>query len=212
MVVEILPEQLPRDFSMMDFPVGSRILDVGCGSGRYLRPLLERGYQVFGIDADGNRIKECTTKGLPAITAKAEALPFERASFDGIVCNVVLPYTEEGLAVSEWARVLTTHGEVRASYHGFGYALQILCKGRGLRSRLYALKMLVNTWAYHIFGHRLPGRLGKEQDLRLTAICESESQMKKYYREAGLELIQRARGGTFLGFPIVIYHRLRKAN
>ncbi|MFT5435045.1 MAG: cyclopropane fatty-acyl-phospholipid synthase-like methyltransferase, partial [Myxococcota bacterium] len=34
----------------LDVAEGARILDAGCGPGRYLIPLVERGYQVVGYD------------------------------------------------------------------------------------------------------------------------------------------------------------------
>ena len=36
---------------------GTRILDVGCGSGRNLVYLLRAGYQVFGVDPDPGSIQ-----------------------------------------------------------------------------------------------------------------------------------------------------------
>ncbi|MFZ9527378.1 MAG: class I SAM-dependent methyltransferase [Schleiferiaceae bacterium] len=40
---------------------GARILDVGCGRGRHLWPLLEQGYDVSGIDLAAHRINEAQT-------------------------------------------------------------------------------------------------------------------------------------------------------
>ncbi|MEA3422279.1 MAG: methyltransferase domain-containing protein [Bacillota bacterium] len=37
-------------FALLDAPKGSRILDVGCGSGNYSIKLAELGYEVVGID------------------------------------------------------------------------------------------------------------------------------------------------------------------
>ena len=37
---------------------GMRIFDAGCGSGRNLVYLLKAGYEVFGVDADGNAVAE----------------------------------------------------------------------------------------------------------------------------------------------------------
>lgn len=42
----------------LDLAPGARILDVGCGRGRHLWPLLEQGYDVSGIDIAAHRITE----------------------------------------------------------------------------------------------------------------------------------------------------------
>ncbi|MFJ6572305.1 class I SAM-dependent methyltransferase [Streptomyces sp. NPDC091292] len=41
---------LVRDASLLDFPAGSRVLDLCCGPGLFLVPLAERGHQVTGVD------------------------------------------------------------------------------------------------------------------------------------------------------------------
>ena len=37
-------------FDLLDVPEGSKILDVGCGSGNYSIKLAELGYEVTGVD------------------------------------------------------------------------------------------------------------------------------------------------------------------
>ena len=40
------------------FTLGSRILDIGCGSGRDLQALLDAGYDAIGIDATQEMLRE----------------------------------------------------------------------------------------------------------------------------------------------------------
>ena len=73
---------------------GSRILDVGCGSGRNLVYLLQAGYQVFGLDPDATSIRTVQqlvsrlAPHLPPDNFRVEAI--ERSSFPDAFADVVL--------------------------------------------------------------------------------------------------------------------------
>jgi SAM-dependent methyltransferase len=200
-----LDEYMVAGFSTVDFPAGSRVIDVGCGSGRHLKELNARGCRAVGVEPDADRVRECRLQGFQVVQGRAEQLPFVDASFDGVLCNVALPYSDERKSISEWNRVLVPGGQVRASYHGFGYALRILRYGPGLRERLFAVKMIVNTWVYWLLGRRLPGRVG-------NTLCQSQRQMEKYYRQYGFAPVASAAGKAFWGFPVYLFHHLRKVN
>lgn len=53
--------QTERD--AMDYARG-RVLDVGCGAGRFMRWLRERGHEVVGIDISPGAIEACRAQGL----------------------------------------------------------------------------------------------------------------------------------------------------
>ena len=66
---------------------GRRLLDIGCGSGALARSLSERGARVAGIDPNPEAL-ETAREAVPEGTfqaARAEALPFADASFDGAI-------------------------------------------------------------------------------------------------------------------------------
>ena len=73
---------------------GTRILDVGCGSGRNLVYLLRAGYQVFGIDPDPGSIQAVQQLAsrlaphLPSANFQVEAI--ERSSLPDAFADVVL--------------------------------------------------------------------------------------------------------------------------
>ena len=73
---------------------GSRILDVGCGSGRNLVYLLQAGYQVFGLDPDATSIRAVQQLAsrlaahLPSDNFRVEAI--EHSSFPDAFADVVL--------------------------------------------------------------------------------------------------------------------------
>ncbi|MCK4872952.1 MAG: class I SAM-dependent methyltransferase [Phycisphaerales bacterium] len=54
------PEQHERQIAALRrLPVGGRILDLGCGDGRVLVPLVESGHRVVGVDWDGLALDAC---------------------------------------------------------------------------------------------------------------------------------------------------------
>ncbi|HJS66592.1 MAG TPA: class I SAM-dependent methyltransferase [Nitrospiraceae bacterium] len=67
-------------------PVGTRLLDLGCGGGRDAGDLDLRGYRVVGVD----RTKALLSAGrrryrsLPLVRADLRQLPFHATSFDGL--------------------------------------------------------------------------------------------------------------------------------
>ncbi len=98
--------------------------------------------------------------GYAVSRAKAEALPFRDGTLDGLVCKVVIPYTDEARAIAEVARVLRPGAVAHVSYHGLGYYLRYLFMDKNWKRRVYAARVLVNTAVYAITGRRLPGFLG----------------------------------------------------
>jgi ubiquinone/menaquinone biosynthesis C-methylase UbiE len=73
-------------------PPGGTVLDVACGTGRFLGPLLERGYQVSGIDVSPEMLAHARAQvgaqaGLISLQeGDAEHLPFDAGAFDGVTC------------------------------------------------------------------------------------------------------------------------------
>ncbi len=74
---------------------GARILDAGCGTGRYSLELARRGYVVTGLDASSHMIEEAQRRAdhtsLPVSFMVGDILAFPDApSYDGILCRGVL--------------------------------------------------------------------------------------------------------------------------
>lgn len=193
-----------RDFGLTTFAAGARVLDVGCGEGRHLRALRSQGCLPVGVDLVATELATLHANGFGVVSAVAEQLPFRDASFDGVVCSVVVPYTDEAVAVAEWARVLAPRGTVRVSYHGLGYALRQLLWGPGLPLRFYGLRTIVNSWFYALTGHRLPGWIG-------DTIYQSERRLARYYRRIGFRVVASSTSRTLGRFPVFIYHHLERS-
>lgn len=194
---------LSGDFPFADFAPGSRVLDVGFGTGEQMRRLRARGCRAIGLEYDGGLARRGGAAGLAVCRAAAERLPIRSGSLDGLICKVVIPYTDEAGAIAEFARVLRPGGVARISYHGLGYSLYYLLTERDWKRRVYGLRTIVNTTLYRLTRRRLPGFWG-------DTIYQSPSRLQAYYRAAGLALVQAHPSPTFAGAPVFIYHVVEK--
>jgi SAM-dependent methyltransferase len=96
----------------------ARVLAIGRGSGALAVRLLTRGARVTLIDKDPAEIRPFRVRHpeLAAVAASAEALPFQPCSFDSVVISQGLHLLAPGLALAEFARVLTPGGRLGVSY------------------------------------------------------------------------------------------------
>lgn len=189
------------DLDYCSFPAGASVLDVGCGQGHQLRRLRDAGCVPVGIDNNLTALATLRADGFDVLRGQAECLPVADHSVDGIVCKVVLPYTDERAAIDEWARVLRPGGLVRACYHGAGYYLRYAFGSASLARRVYGLRSLVNGWVYGTSGRRLPGFVG-------DTIYQSGSRLRRYYDALGFRLEEEWISPRFLGSPVFIFHVL----
>ncbi len=81
-----------------------KVLDVGCGAGRNLYYFLRNGFEVFGVDPDPRAVqavKELSAALAPANpldnfnVSPAEALPYNYAAFDLVICSAVLHFAKD---------------------------------------------------------------------------------------------------------------------
>jgi len=93
-------------------PPPLKLLDVGCGTGVLSRLLVERGYDVTGIDISENAITRCISKGLNAFQQDlSERLLFRDEEFDGILMSEVIEHIADTFFVLHGLnRVLKTGG------------------------------------------------------------------------------------------------------
>lgn len=100
---------------------GARLLDIGCGTGLMLAELsgaVGPDGHVTGIDLSEDMLERAraTCEGLPNVTtriAAADALPFDDATFDGIVSVQVFEYLGDlSPALAECRRVLKPGGRL----------------------------------------------------------------------------------------------------
>jgi SAM-dependent methyltransferase len=95
--------------------IGIRILDLGCGSGRFVRLLGEQGADAHGIEVSGEQVQASQTPHV--IEGAMESLPYLEQWFDTLVSYHSVNYLPpEALmsAIEEQRRVLKPGGCV---YH-----------------------------------------------------------------------------------------------
>lgn len=88
---------------------GIDVLDLGCGTGRWLKRLLASGASsLTGVDSSPEMLARAASSamGIRAVLASCEALPLRPLSADVILCSFALSHVEElGRFVQEVARV-----------------------------------------------------------------------------------------------------------
>ena len=93
---------------------GLRVLDVGCGTGRFTAALERRAARLAGVDLDPAMLDAAARRvRAPLLTADAGALPFRDAAFDVTIAVTVCEFTASPAAlVAELARVTRPGGRV----------------------------------------------------------------------------------------------------
>jgi SAM-dependent methyltransferase len=99
-------------------PCGSRILDVGCGTGEMVAKLTERGYEAWGVDLAEPMIAYASRRyGSGRFrVGDIEKIPFDDSVFDAVVCLGVIEYlVDDEQALKEIRRVLKPGGSAIVS-------------------------------------------------------------------------------------------------
>lgn len=93
---------------------GQRVLDLGCGSGRYLRLLHPRGPRfMVGLDLSSAMLARSRGSLEPVILGDGQALPFGAQTFDLVVSGLVVGHVPDlGALLREVVRVTRPGGLV----------------------------------------------------------------------------------------------------
>jgi 2-polyprenyl-3-methyl-5-hydroxy-6-metoxy-1,4-benzoquinol methylase len=95
-------------------PPNIKVLDAGCASGRYAKPLLSRGCAYTGVDISSVQIQlaQTNTEGT-FLCADIQEIPLANQTFDVILCTRVLNH---GLCLkavfSEFKRLIKPTGSI----------------------------------------------------------------------------------------------------
>ncbi|MDQ1533430.1 MAG: hypothetical protein QOF28_1191, partial [Actinomycetota bacterium] len=106
----------------------SRVVDIGCGPGRYLAELGRRhpGIASVGLDLSSGMAAAALATGAPAGVADAMHLPIRSGSCDiAIAAHMLYHVPDIALAVAELARVTSPSGVVAIVVNGRNHLLEL---------------------------------------------------------------------------------------
>ncbi len=112
----------PGIVALLPDSIQGRVLDAGCGPGRFSQTLLERGAEVLACDVTPEFVD--MTRALLGDRAEVRRADLEQpldfapdGAFVGVLCSLVLDYLEDWRPIMrEFARVLQPGGWLVASF------------------------------------------------------------------------------------------------
>lgn len=115
--------EFPATTELIPNVEGKRVLDAGCGRGRYAAWLSDRGADVCAVDASKEMVEQAKQRvgGRTTVRRADMRNPLEFSDdgeFDGIVCGLSLHYIEDWRrTLTEFARILRPGGFLVFSTH-----------------------------------------------------------------------------------------------
>ncbi|PHS24220.1 MAG: hypothetical protein COA83_08560 [Methylophaga sp.] len=96
-----------------DYVENGKLLDVGCGNGRYLATMRSLGWDVQGVELSEDGLKVCLASGLPVHHGDLKSASFADDSFDVITVRHVIEHIRESHPfMTELARTLKPDGKL----------------------------------------------------------------------------------------------------
>lgn len=122
--------------ALRGIPIGSTILDAGCGEGAFSDFLYQHGYKTAGVDISGSSIDQASREKPDIVFWQAsleEDMPFlQDGSYSAVWCSEVLEHLYDvHAALKNLNRVLQQGGllVLTVPYHGFLKNLSIAAFG-----------------------------------------------------------------------------------
>jgi trans-aconitate methyltransferase len=104
----------------------ARVLDLGCGDGVLTEQLVQRGYDVLGVDASEAMVRAARARGLNAQVLDGHALSFDN-EFDAVFSNAALHWlTRPDEAIAGAHRALRRGGQFVAELGGAGNVASVV--------------------------------------------------------------------------------------
>lgn len=170
---------------------GAVVLDLACGTGRYLGHLLARGVgRAVGLDVTPAMLARARAVSAALVRADLARLPFPRGAFDLVVCGLAIGHVGDlGGAIAEIGRVLRPGGiAVYSDLHPAGTRAGWVRTFRGTDGRQYAVT------------HHIHDREAHESACRAAGLILEDT------REPVIDIDHVCRG-----WPTVLVIRARKA-
>jgi len=154
---------------------GQRVLEVGCGTGHWLAQLEAWGCDAVGVEPSTGMLARARARLLQAdlVRGQAEALPFETASFDRVLCiNAVHHFADVTRFCCEARRVLRPGGRV----------LSIALDPSGGRDSWYIYEYFTRTLA--LDRARYPAASALRAELEAAGFVASETLVAEHLKGA----------------------------
>jgi SAM-dependent methyltransferase len=95
----------------------SFVLDVGCGTGRWLRRYLQQQFRAVGLDATQDMLRRAIIGGLacPVVVGQAQNIPFQSGSFELVSAVTVVQHIslqDQCDVLKEMSRILQPGGHL----------------------------------------------------------------------------------------------------
>lgn len=179
-----------RALGMAQVLPGALVLDVGCGTGRWLRRFQELGLKATGLDATPEMLQLVLRRntGASLIGAEAHLLPLADQSFDCVTDITVVQHVSPDLqpvAIAEMLRVLRPGGSL---------VLMELIRGRG--AHIFPRKP--DDWIRQATsrGARLIGWFGQEFLILDRAFVGVAQALLRFTKNAGAIAARPAKSST----------------
>lgn len=104
-------------FKILGCVKGKKILDVGCGTGRYSVPLAKKGAEVYGIDISEGMLKAAKRKSKGLNTkyqlSDMRKIPYKDETFDKVISSLAIDHVKDyEKAILEILRVTKKGGKI----------------------------------------------------------------------------------------------------
>ena len=107
---KLIFDDLLSRFSFRD----KRILEVGCGTGKFTQVIAKKGADLMVLDIGANLVKKVREEfNCEGVVGDACNLPFESNSYEGVISSECIEHTSEPIvAISEMCRICKPGGFV----------------------------------------------------------------------------------------------------
>jgi SAM-dependent methyltransferase len=115
------PAPPPQVSTVLGDLAGLDVLEVGAGTGKWTRLLIELGANVTVVEPDDDMraVLVRRSPSAPTLKGAAEELPLADATFDAVLVSSAWHWFEQPDALNEMARVLRDDGSLFVLWNGF---------------------------------------------------------------------------------------------
>lgn len=136
------------------FEIGSRVLDLGCGTGFSTKVLKDKGFKATGCDVNENMLYYAQEKGLKVVKCDMKDLPFKDEEFDHLISISTIQWAkpkdyeriiEEAARVIKHSAVIQFYPENEAEFKHFlsktkkHFFAQVIKAGEGRKEKRYVM-------------------------------------------------------------------------